>query len=373
MWLGRVDLGFVLASPDPEAALPSVLQVFGQRFVIDSFLMSKLVFDSISFKGSQQERTMPSGLDVAAALGNDEAVALLEPEIGKWNYASNLLAARRIVQGRTPAAWNATAYDIWLSALTKLDDAPAAGELPEVMRTRPWQRKQLQTQLASWAELRHDTILYDKQSYTMGIICEYPTGYVEPYPEVYARVATLAEEMGRRLGTLGSVPSGVATFLAEFASIGRKLEGLARKELAAEAFTADEREWVKSAIQAKTEGGGCGPPRVIYTGWYPKLLYGGRPELWEPTIADVHTDPNSSKVLEVGVGDANFVVVAVDNRGDRAAYVGPVYTYYEFPSGVRLTDEVWRAQLAGQQEVARPEWTRAWRGKRVPRAQAPRR
>jgi hypothetical protein len=365
----RSQIGYRTPGGGPEVPLPDVLQVFGQRFVIDSFLMSKLVFDSIQFKAVPQERTMPSGLDVAAALGNDEAVALLEPELEKWNYAANLLAARRLVEERPPAAWNGSAYDIWLSALSKLDDAPG-GELPEVMRGRSWQRKQLQTQLASWAELRHDTILYAKQSYTMGIICEYPTGYVEPYPEVYARVAMLAEEAGRRLGELGSGPPGVGTFLADFASIVRKLERLARKELASEAFTGDERAWVKSAIQAKTESGGCAP-RVIYTGWYPQLLYGGRPEVWEPTIADVHTDPNSGRVLEVGVGDANFVVVAVDNHGDRAAYVGPVYSYYEFPSAERLTDEAWRAKLAGEQEIERPEWTRAWRGKRAPRPQAP--
>ena len=207
----------------------------------------------------------------------------------------------------------------------------------------------------------------------MGILCEYPSGYVEPYPDVYGRVATLAEEANRRLGALGSVTPKVATFLARFAGIVRKLEALARKELAGQAFTGEEREWVKSAIQVKTQKGGCGGPSVIYTGWYPELLYGGRPEVWEPTIADVHSDPNSGGVLEVGVGDTNFVVVAVDNHGDRAAYVGPVYSYYEFTSPVRLTDEAWRAQLGGQQEVARPQWTRPWRGKRVPRPQAPRR
>ena len=57
------------------------------------------------------------------------------------------------------------------------------------MRRTAYQRKQLQTQLASWAELRHDTVLYGKQSYSMGILCEYPEGYVEPYPEFFARIA----------------------------------------------------------------------------------------------------------------------------------------------------------------------------------------
>src|SRR5580698_4030767 len=101
----RSQIGYRPPGAGAEVGLPSVLQVFGQRFVIDSFVMSKQVFDSIQFKGSRQERTMPSGLDVAAALGNDEAVALLEPELEKWNYAANLLAARRIVEERAPAAW----------------------------------------------------------------------------------------------------------------------------------------------------------------------------------------------------------------------------------------------------------------------------
>ena len=85
-------------------------------------------------------------------------------------------------------------YDIWLSALAKLDASRKGARFPEVMRSRAWARKQLQTQLGSWAELRHDTILYVKQSYTDGEMCDYPAGYVEPYPEFYARVALFAEE-----------------------------------------------------------------------------------------------------------------------------------------------------------------------------------
>ncbi|MGL1562999.1 DUF3160 domain-containing protein, partial [Vibrio parahaemolyticus] len=50
---------------------------------------------------------------------------------------------------------------------------------------------------ASWAQLRHDTILYAKQSYTMtkersAVNRPRPVqGYVEPVPEFYARLLTL--------------------------------------------------------------------------------------------------------------------------------------------------------------------------------------
>jgi hypothetical protein len=62
------------------------------------------------------------------------------------------------------------------------------------MQTAAWADKMLQTQLASWAQLRHDTILYSKESYTGNVLCEYPAGYVEPYPEFYAAVAQYARD-----------------------------------------------------------------------------------------------------------------------------------------------------------------------------------
>ena len=40
--------------------------------------------------------------------------------------------------------------------------------------------KTLTTQLASWTHLRHDTLLYVKQSYSARTACVYPAGYVEP-------------------------------------------------------------------------------------------------------------------------------------------------------------------------------------------------
>jgi hypothetical protein len=344
---------------DPETPLASVFQLFGQRFVIDSFVLSKVVFDSIEFKGERPRRFMPSGLDVAAALGNDEAVALLEPELAGWNYGANLLAARRVVEERPPEAWNATLYDIWLSALTKLDDIPA-GEFPQVMRGRAWQRKQLETQLASWAELRHDTLLSAKQPYSVVEGCEYPAGYVEPYPELYARLAFLADETRRRLSAIKMEQPEFESFLATFATIVRHLEAVARTELAGMPFSPDDELFIKQTIHVQPQkGGGCGAPSAVYTGWYPKLLYEALPADWEPTVADVHTDPNSHTVLEEGTGSATFAVVAIDNQRDRAVYVGPVSSYYEFTSPERLTDEGWERRIRTQ---PRPAWTAAWRG-----------
>ncbi len=359
---GQVIRSQILDSPGgrvPEVRLPDLFQLFGQRFVLDSYVLTRVVFDSILFQGERKERTLPSGLDVMAAFGNDEAAALLAPELEHFQYSANLLAARTLIQEQPRALWNTTAYNVWLDALAQLAHPPVDGELPQVMRSRAWRRKELQTQLASWAELRHDTILYAKQSYTMHALCEYPAAYVEPYPAFFARLAFFAQETGSRLAAAKLDSASLAVFFKTFAETMHKLEHLAAKELAAEPFDAEEQKFVKDTIQLTVTNRGCGGASRLYTGWYPKLFYNAAADSWEPTVADVHSDPNRG-ILEVGVGDANLVVAAIDNRGDKMAYVGPIYSYYEFVSDQRLRDDEWRAKIGTPQLPPRPEWTRAF-------------
>jgi hypothetical protein len=162
----------------------------------------------------------------------------------------------------------------------------------------------------------------------------------------------------------------IGGFLAEFATVVRRLETLARKELAAQPFDADEKLFIKETIRRQISGG-CGGAVSEFSGWYPKLIYGGQPDSWEPTVADVHTDPTSGQVLEAAVGDANFLVAAIDNRGDRTAYVGPAYSYYEFSSPQRLNDEEWRRRIQDGKTPPRPDWVRAFQAASFERQLSP--
>jgi hypothetical protein len=346
---------------------PSAFQMFGQRFAIDSFVLSKVVYDSIIFDQVKVTRHMPTGLDIMFALGNDSVVPLLENEMNEFPYAANLKASRDFVGQFQPAFWRSNLYNTWLDALRTLNaERESRQNVPQAMQTQAWQRKQLQTQLASWSELRHNTVLYAKQSYTGMERCEYPAGYVEPYPETYARVKFFAEEAARRIESANfALPnSDYATiqrrqidFFRQMAETLARLEALARKELAAQPFTAEDEQWLKKVIDIR--GGGSGMP--TYTGWYCQLFYGGahRSAEWEPTVVDVHTDPNSKSVLEEATGNCNFLVVAIDNEDERMIYVGPAYSYYEFrhPAEQRLTDQTWAQMLLNQQGPQRPSWT----------------
>lgn len=350
---------------------PGVFQVFGQRFILDSFVLSQVVFDSIIFKNQKQMRMMPAGLDVMAALGNDEAMLLLEPELKKFNYSANLLASREFVGMHPQAYWKSNLYVLWLDCLRALNkDMSGEKRFPQAMKSKAWQMKQLNTQLGSWAELRHDTILYAKQSYTARPTCEYPAGYVEPYPEFYAKVKFFADEAGKLFAAAEFPSTGpdqaaqlklqkerYVKFFKQMSETVGQLETLAKKELAGEAFTDDEKLFIKKTVDMR--GGGSGPPR--YDGWYPNLFY-NRSECseWAPVVADVHTDPESQSCLEVAVGDAMFGVIAIDNDKDRMVYVGPLYSYYEFRQNVekRLTDPEWQMMIHSGKLPARPEWTK---------------
>jgi hypothetical protein len=371
-----------------QVAPPAVFQLFGQRFCADSYVLSKVVYDSILHGGEKQRRMMPTGLDVMAALGHDAAVPLLEPELRRWNYAANLTACRSALDTRPPAFWQESLYNGWLDAIRHLsDDLCSQHYAPRAMKTAAWQHKQLQTGLGSWSELRHDNVLYAKQSYTAGIICEYPSGYVEPYPAVYARLAQVTAESGRQIGMIDVAallpPEQAAlaidavgrysVFFTMMSDTFRTLETLANKELAAQPFTPEEQVFLQRTVAMKgNQGRVCGEPPK-YDGWYYQLFYGPIEDRtrWSPTVADVHTDPNTNEVLQVAVGDAMFCVIAVDNGPDRGVYVGPVYSYYEFrrPAGGRLTDDDWRAMIRKDETPQSPAWTTGFRApaRSVPR------
>lgn len=401
--LGRQAIQSQLVMSDPmspiQADPPTVFNFFGQRFTIDSFVISKVVFDSILFKGEKQPRYKPQGLDVMAALGNQEALKLLEPDLATYNYSSNLYAVEKFI-GNLPADfWDKSLYNIWLKTLQTLDkDTCQTKNIPETMKTYAWQIKQLQAQLASWAQLRHDTILYAKQPYADGTSCEYPCGYVEPYPEFFDSLSAFADQAAKvfqkakypvdagrkvkkdRFGEkeiplqekLDGIKASQVAFLHNYSGLMKLLSGMARKELEGKPFSEEEQSMIKKTIDMEEESGG---PR--FNGWYCDLFYyrgweqgtarwnhssgGALAYKWKPEIADVYTYPDEQIALEVGTGDVGYIIIAVDSQEHRNIYVGPTYSYYEFwqPVEDRLSDEGWQTILQGDNKPGRPSWMRS--------------
>ncbi len=157
-------LGIVIADTDPEAATTKGLRFMGQRFVPDAYVFRQLVYRNVGTR--EHRRGLPMGLDFFAAMGSERAYEILD-EIGETryeNYPAQMAKMQAWLSGLGVEDWTETLYNTWLYAFYPLLDAPGPG-YPHFMQSTAWLDKQLNTVLGSWAELKHDTILYAKQVY----------------------------------------------------------------------------------------------------------------------------------------------------------------------------------------------------------------
>jgi hypothetical protein len=215
------------------------------------------------------------------------------------------------------------------------------------MLTKAYQDKSLTTALASWTQLRHDTLLYVKQSYTMaegggGLQEPVIVGYVEPIPELYIRLFKSSLIFQDKLQKIAEKDDNYISILSEdFGFLNNILENLiviSNKELRHEALTEGEYDFIDNfadtskrliILLASQPGGGD----VIDIGEIMNAIM----------IADVHTEGNTGQALEEGVGKIRtglFVYRAPQNN-NLVLGIGPIFSYYEFkqPMENRLTDE----------------------------------
>ncbi len=351
---------------DPPVVLPRVFHALGQRFTIDSYVFNNVTYDRVQDLRTRTKvtRMLPSELDVQFVLGSNDAADLLRPELEHHGYHGVLHELRYLVDAHPTDFWESTFYNGWLAGIRALNQDAASARLPEAMRTRAWRHKTLNTQAASWAELRHDTLLYVKQSYSGGITCEYPDGYVEPAPQFFAnmqRVAQLGAAMMQDVEAAGYAMDTAEAYFAGFAATMATLHGIAENELADMPLTGEQVAFLAGTIEADLVG--CG--EVSYDGWYPALYYPGV-EGMGAVIADVHTAPTDEHGIEVGwvlhaaTGPANLMVVTVPSCdvAGATAYVGPVSSYYSVltENFTRLADSEWQETLR-QSSPPRPTWT----------------
>jgi len=304
------------------------------------------------------------------------AISHLQPELACWGYEGKLEALRQMIARKGPAFWAGSLYNCLLAALRTLNAPTTSQAYPPAMHSDAWADKMLHAQLSAWAQMRHDNILYVKQSVTAGIVCEYPAGYVEPYPAFYAAIGEYAA-LGKALFVgLDARRYGYVRQYTDYfdylSSVAQKLKGLAERELRQEPFSQEEETWLRGAAsrEARIQHGCGGPVEVseYWLGWYSKLFPFRKKDGTPVLIADVHSDPlNSGQVLHVATGKVAATLFLAQSDEGTAMYVGPTFTYYEVVTGgERLTDDQWRQELAATPRPVAPDWTSSFRWSAAP-------
>lgn len=344
----------------------------GQRFTIDASIFQRLITREVGPKGDvctggpfSGGRYLPKGLDITAAMGSEVAFNILK-DLGETDYAcykENMGKMKEFLKALDESIWTQNLYWGWLYSLLPLTTDKVEG-YPFFMQNVAWAKKELNTFLGSWAELKHDTILYAKQVYAELGGGEGPEekddrGYVEPNPYLYGRLAMLIKMTEKGLSDRGILSEKSTEILKNMETLATSLKTISEKELTNTALTPEEYELIRSyGGQLEHLWLEINREKMEETGVNQSNYLDQNPSA---IIADVATDPNG-EVLEEGTGYifSIFAVVPVDGKLKIAK--GGVYSYYEFPWPMsdRLTDSKWWKLLETEEAPALPTWVNAF-------------
>ncbi len=320
--------------------------VFHENFPVDLQIISK----------QGQRRVFSSGIDLASAMGNGFAENMMKQDYEQYPNLRKVIG--RLKKNFKDSQGNAeNIYDRWLDAMATqwMDTVHSRSQDKD---RNIWQVKRLQTGLATWATLRHATILVNERSAAESgeagfetLFVRQPRGSVEPDPYTFAAIAGLFDHTtqyvsGMRSGKREtpeqkSLYDGIIKRLGEAASEIRTFQQMAEKESKGITLTGEEHQKIRSIANIAEH------LFLIFSSLGNEEYAISDPDPM-PKIADVAGDRDSNDYLMVAVGNTMEWNHIVPFYGRRQIVKGAIYSYYEFVSDKFLNDEEWREQVTKQ-------------------------
>jgi hypothetical protein len=330
-------------SEGAERRQPMGWRLFGQRFTLDSAIHHQVSPPRL------MSRDMVRGLDIMKVFGSATADALLvksdyprmaglEEKLDEMQKEFDALGAD---------AWQKTYYDsVLFQVKTQAQFEPGAGFY--FTESPAWGTRAMLAAHGTWAELRHDTILSVKQNYAeragdgdLGPTFRTepipdPVHYLEPNVPFWQGSLAGVQNLIRTLDSFDLLDEESAARLGRFQKLLARAADVAATEALDQPVSKADLAWIPT-IPAELA-------RIV-------LFHVGsgesvdEEELKMAIIADVYTNAELAKVLEVGVGIPWRIYVPLnDGQGGKRIAAGYVFNYYEFthPIGDRMTDEAWK-------------------------------
>jgi hypothetical protein len=316
-------------------------------FSPDSYILAQTAGEGI---GSGDDlRDLPSYVDLGATLGAQEAYQVAE-ETGAAGYSGYLEAVGRVrneLASLMTTYWTDNMDWNWLYIYSSLvrEKTPS---YPSWMRESAWKRRELQAMAGAWTQVQYAARAAPVPTAAPGpeptpaatdeAPGTAPWGYVQPQPEVYARLAALTRMITEGLeGRLMLTQAGRVTLLDLEAWLS-ELQDVARRELTGQALASDEYARLGQYAALLSESIGAGAETDLRVAF---------------PIASGET---AQRIEALGPVDAFYLVV--EREGTLYLARGGAYRYYEFdlPLDEQLTIRAWRAQLDADKAPDPPSW-----------------
>lgn len=338
------------------------LNLMPQRYFPDAEVLQELV----DVENRPTKRDVSKGLDYFAAIGNSSAEKILIDELKeaqKWDgFTLNL---NRMKKRMAEIDWNATVSNKWVNTLLEMTKTDS--RYPYFMQGMAWDKKNLNAALASWAELKHDAILYGKQPVMAecgGDDVPEPIvkGYVEPNVKFWKKACDLMHDTSATFKRFGIENEQIEQITEKMLEYGEFFLKVSEKELNGQKLSDEEYNQIEI----------MGANFEYLTLEMLNLNNSDPVESWDfvegadkkvALVADVLTsngdnNPNPS-VLYEAVGPAYMIYVIVEIDGMLFLTRGGVFSYREFKRDVndpRLTDEEWQKDLESTPNEGAPSW-----------------
>lgn len=350
--------------PKYERTSHNKINVMPQRYQPDAEVLQEMV----DYDNKPTLRATPKGLDFMAAMGVSAAEQILKEEQTPWKDYDKHLKAMKKRMGEIN--WDETICTQWMNTLKVLNvwgsDKSNQKQLPYFMLNPEWSKKDLNAALASWAELKHDAILYAKQP--MGAECggggppePIVKGYVEPNVGFWKKAIELLDNTEKLLKEQDMLTDKIKDATQRIREEAQFLLNISEKELAGKELSEEEYGQIE-CIGATFENISLDLVREkdqYLMGW--SDVQGADKKV--ALVADVYTanaDNNPDKsILFEAVGEADEIYVVVEIGGYLYLTRGSVLSYREFIQPIdqpRLTDEEWQEQLEKNARKGVPEW-----------------
>jgi hypothetical protein len=331
-------------------AATKAFRIFGQRFTFDAWILGRLTAGQE--KVAVRLPSTPTALFVPAALGDkaarefagaflkQEAPPFSEAEVSGFYGRLDTVAVD--LKKVTEAEWYSSVGTAWLKLLGTLPQTFGPG-YPRYMQGKLFPIKQLQTFLGSYAELKHDTLLYVKQNFAEAgdggdeNRPPVPKGFVEPNMAFWQELARLVDYTAAGFKKYGLFKQELEEFgrLTSFKERINFYTSLAAKELSGAPLSEEEYEKLRS-----------GNLSFLAAPFVEGAILEEK-EKRSSLIADIHTDGVKGQILYEATGEPYFILALVGNEGASRLTVGAAFNYYEFtgPLTTRFTDADWQGRV----------------------------
>lgn len=347
--------------PPFERTSHNKINFMPQRYQPDA----EVLLHMVDYENKPTLRGEPTGLDVMAAMGVTAAERILINELKQdrqWNQYAPTLEKMKKRMGEID--WKASVATTWMDALAEMNKGD--GRYPYFMNSQQWDKKNLNAMLASWAELKHDAILYAKQP--MGAECgggglpePVTKGYVEPNVNFWKKAIELLDKTDNVLVKHDLQTEKSAQLSGRLREELQFLLAVSEKELSGTTLSDEEYDQI-SCIGATFENISLeilsSEGNELYR-WYD--VQGADKKI--AVVADVYTanaDNNPEKgVLYEAVGPAYEIYVVVEIEGYLYLTRGAVFSYREFKrpmDELRMTDEEWQEKVEAYPATGIPSW-----------------